>query len=238
MSHKYQPIICYYNHFAVAVNFLLAVQIKDVKSNKYQVKVKVNIHSKAKANIHSKVKVSRDRMFKGSNNKVNTHKMHSNNSTTSRVSTNRMGNSSNNNNSNKRGQHPSKVSITSPALHPHQTGIRTVKATTTLLPGYTVRLTTLLQVTKATFTLLSPREPLKQHLQLKGTSNKMKGTSNKMEVIKKMVGTSNKMEVTKKGMGTSNKKPCALGHTLGPTSNTLVPARIRTKPMLHRVSLM
>ena len=230
----------------MAVNFLLAVQIKDVKSNKYQVKVKVNIHSKAKANIHSKVKVSRDRMFKGSNNnKVNTHKMHSNNSTTSRVSTNRMGNSSNNSNNSKRGQHPSKVSITNPALHLHRTGIHTVKTTTTRLPRDTVRLTTLLQVTKATFTLFSPREPLKQHLQLKGTSNKMKGTSNKMEgtsnkmeVIKKMVGTSNKMEVTKKGMGTSNKKPCALGHTLGPTSNTLVPARIRTKPMLHRVSLM
>ena len=205
----------------MAVNFLLAVQIKDVKSNKYQVKV----------NIHSKVKVSRDRMFKGSNNnKVNTHKyssthkMHSNNSTTSRVSTNRMGNSSNNNNNNKREQHPSKVSITSPALHPHQTGIRTVKATTTLLlPRDTVRLTTLLQVTKATFTLLSPREPLEQHLQLKGTSNKM-------------VGTSNKMEGTKKGMGTSNKKLCARGHTLGPTSSTLVPIRTRTK--LHRVSLM
>ena len=139
MSHKYQPIICYYNHFAVAVNFLLVVQIKDVKSNKYQVKVKVNIHSKAKANIHSKVKVSRDRMFKGSNNnRVNTHssthKMHSNNSTTSRVSTNRMGNSSSKNNS-KRGQHPSKVSITNPALHLHRTGIHTVKTTTTrLLP--------------------------------------------------------------------------------------------------------
>ena len=207
------------------VSFLRAVQIKDVKSNKYQVKVKVNIHSKVKANIHSKVKVSRDRMFKGSNNnKVNTHKMHSNNSTTSRVSTNRMGNSSNNSNNNKKGQHPSKVSITNPALHLHQTGIRTVKTTTTLLlPRVPVRLTTLLQVTKATFTLLSPREPLEQHLQLKGTSNKM-------------VGTSNKMEGTKKGMGTSNKKLCARGHTLGPTSSTLVPARTRTK--LHRVSLM